>query len=189
MAHCIHSLIFLAALASFSFAAKPSEKLALPPTASAGKELPFFALDVKDGENSYDAVINNDKLKAIAKQRGSKRIIISFFATWCVPCREGLKIMSDNASELEKKGVLVLLANTGEADYAKVDTWIKNYSKEKWLIGFDKYDNFPKTLGMAATSGGEMPLPKTLITNPDLQPLMFIGQEGDDFLKVLLEGL
>jgi thiol-disulfide isomerase/thioredoxin len=189
MANKIPFLLILAAFAGFSFAARPSEKLPLPPATSAGKELPFFAIDVKNGENSYDGVINSEKLKAIAKQRGSKRIVISFFATWCVPCREGLKIMSDNANELEKKGVLVLLANTGETDYTKVDTWIKKYSKEKWLIGFDKYDNFPKTLGIAATSGGEMPLPKTIVTTPDLLPLAFIGQEGDDFLQIIWEGL
>jgi thiol-disulfide isomerase/thioredoxin len=182
------ALAMLLFAASAAVAAKPSEKLALPPAASAGKELPFFALDSKDGENSYDAVINNNKLKEIAKKRGSKRIVISFFATWCIPCREGLKIMSDNASDLEKKGVLVFLANAGETDYSKVNTWIKKYAKEQWLIGFDKYNNFPKTLGVPET-GGEMPLPKTLVTTPDLQPLTFIGQEGDDFLQIIWEGL
>jgi thiol-disulfide isomerase/thioredoxin len=176
-------------MASLSFAAKPSEKLPLPPALTAGKELPFFAIDAKDGENTYNAVINSSKLKEIAKQRGSKRIVISFFATWCIPCHEGLKVMSDNALELEKKGVLVLLANVGESDYQKVGNWVKKYAKEQWLVGFDKYNNFPEALGVPKTNESEMPLPKTLITNANLQPLMFIGQEGNDFMQVLLDGL
>ena len=153
-----------------AFASGPSEKLPLPP-------VPFFAMDAQDGENTYNAVINSHKIKEIAKQRGSKRIVISFFATWCIPCREGLKILSDNASELEKKGVLVFLANAGESDYIKVSNWVKKYAKEQWLIGYDKYNNF---------LGSDMPLPKTLITTAELQPLAFIGKEGEDFLQIIL---
>jgi thiol-disulfide isomerase/thioredoxin len=179
-------LFLFAILANFSFAARPSEKLTLPPELNSGKELPWFALDAKDGENSYNAVINNSKLKEQAKRRGSKRVVISFFATWCIPCHEGLKLMSEKAGELENKDILVLLVNIGESEYPKVNNWLKKYAKEQWLIGFDKFSNLPESFGMPKVSG-EIILPKTLILDANLQPLMLIGQEGYDFPQILWE--
>jgi thiol-disulfide isomerase/thioredoxin len=187
MGAAMRRIIFLLAiLANFSFAAKPSEKLPLPKELQG--ELPWFAIDAKDGENSYNAVINSSKLKELAKQKGSKRVIISFFATWCIPCHEGLKLMSEKASELEKRGILVLLVNAGESDYSKVDEWLNRYAKKQWLVGFDKFSNLPESFGLSKETS-EMPLPRTLTTTADLQPLMLIGQEGDDFPQILWEGL
>jgi thiol-disulfide isomerase/thioredoxin len=166
----------------FSFA-KPSEKLPLPKELQAG-ELPWFALDMKDGEGTYNGVINNDKLKKAVKQRNSKRVVFVFFATWCVPCREGLKLMSEKADELKKRDALIVLVNFGEDDYGKIDKWVEKYAAENWLLGFDKYANLPENFGLAK-QGGEMPLPKTLILDSNLRPLILIGQEGDDFPQIL----
>jgi hypothetical protein len=46
-----------------------------------------------------------------------------------------------------------------------------------------------ETFGILKTSGGQMPFPNTLIVNADLLPLMFIGEEGDDFPQILWDGL
>jgi len=175
--------ILLAALAAFS---KPSERLSLPKELQG--DLPWFALDVKDGEKSYGGVLNNNKIKDIAKQRGSKRIVFSFFATWCIPCREGLTRISRNAAELEKQGILVVLINIGENDYEKINLWANTYLKEKWLLGFDSFQNLPEDFGLSKR-GSDMPLPKTLILSPDLKPLMLLGDEGDDFPQILWSGL
>jgi thiol-disulfide isomerase/thioredoxin len=172
-------------LTNSNFSATPSEKLPLP--AELQEELPWFALDAKDDEDSYNGLINNSELKELARQKGSKKIVISFFATWCEPCREGLRLMSENSGELQKKGVLVLLVNAGESDYSSVDAWVKKYAKKQWLIGFDKFNNLPKLFGLSKTGSGEAPMPRTLITDANLQPLTLIGKEGDDFPQILWE--
>jgi len=169
-------------LVAFAVFAEPSKRLSLPKELRG--DLPWIALDAKDGEKSYGGVLNGNKIKEIAKQRGSKRIVFSFFATWCIPCKEGLARMSRNAAELEKRGILVVLINVGENDYIKIDEWIKAYFKEQWLLGFDSFQNVPEDFGLSKR-GTQMSLPKTLILSPDLKPLLLLGEEGDDFPQIL----
>ena len=128
-------LMLLLAFLALAVFAQPTQKISLPKQLQ--EELPWFALDTKDGEKSYYGVLNNNKLKDIAKKRGSKRIVFSFFATWCVSCREGLALMSQKAAELEKKGVLLVLVNMGEQDFGKIDEWAKPFFKDEWFLSFD----------------------------------------------------
>jgi len=180
-------LIFFACiafLANFSFAeGKPSERIPLPKELQG--ELPWFGLVAKDGESTYNGVLSKDKLKAVAQQKNSKRVAFVFFATWCVPCREGIARISGNAAELEKSGVLIVLINVGEADYAKSSKFISTYMKDEWLLGFDKFNNMPEKFGLSKKGDAQMPLPKTLLLDQDLKPLLLIGNEGDDFLQLL----
>jgi len=178
-------IAILAVSALFSFA-KESEKLPLPQKLQG--ELPWFALDMKDGENSYNGVLNNNKLKALVKQRGSKRVVLAFFATWCNSCKEGFALMSRQAAELKAKEVLVVLVNVGEEDYGKVSRSVKEYQKTNWLLCFDSFNNIPDAFGLAA-QGSEMALPKTLILDQDLRPLTLIGHHGKDFPQILWESL
>lgn len=172
----------LAVLAGFSFAG-PSEKLPLPKPLQVAK-LPWFALDARDSEGTHNWVINNDKVKEIARQRNCKRVAFVFFATWCISCREGLSLLSEKSEELNKQGVLVVLINVGENDYVKTNKWIEEYAKEEWLLGFDKFSNLPENFGLTK-QGAEMPLPATLVLDSDLRPLMLIRHEGDDYPQIL----
>jgi len=177
-------LICLLFLANFSFAqVKLSERIPLPKQLEG--ELPWFALVTKDGESTYNGVLSKDKLKSIAQQRNSKRVVFVFYATWCLPCREGIAKMAANAAELEKSGVLVVLINVGEADYAKSSKFVSTYVKDEWLFGFDKFNNVPEKFGLSKKGDAQMPLPKTLLLDQDFKPLLLIGNEGDDFLQIL----
>jgi len=179
-------LIFFACLvflANFSFAeGKQSERLLLPKELKS--EIPWFALVAKDGENTYNGILSKDQIKSIAKQRNSKRVVFAFYATWCLPCREGLARLASNAVELEKSGVLVVLINVGEDDYVKTNKWVSEYMKNWWLIGFDKFNNIPENFGLSKHDS-DMPLPKTLLLDNNLRPLLLIGNEGDDFLQII----
>jgi len=179
-------LIAIAAfLTGLAFAqGKPSEIIPLPKQLEG--ELPWFALTAKDGENTYNGVLSRDQLKAIAQQRNSKRVVFVFYATWCLPCREGIAKLSNNSAELEKNGILIVLINVGEADYAKSGKFVSTYIKDEWLFGFDKYNNIPGKLGLSKKGDKQMPLPKTLLLDQDLKPLLLIGNEGDDFPQILL---
>jgi thiol-disulfide isomerase/thioredoxin len=184
--HGLMFLICLSFLANLSFAeGKLSERIPLPKQLEG--ELPWFALTAKDGENSYYGVMNKDKIKSVAQQKNSKRVVFAFFATWCLPCREGIARISGNAAELEKSGVLIILINVGEADYAKSSKFVSTYIKDEWLLGFDKFNNIPEKLGLSKKGDAQMPLPKTLLLDQDLKPLLLIGDEGDDFPQLLKE--
>jgi len=179
MRRITYVFILLSALVVF---AKPTEKLPLTKELQA-EELPWFAFDAKDGDGTYDRVINRDNLKEFAKQKKYRKIVLSFYATWCIPCREGLVRMSKKAAELEKNGVLIVLVNVGEDDYGKISRWVSGYVKDEWLLGFDRFNNLTGNFGLSK-NGDEMPLPRTLLLNQNLRPLMLIGQEGDDFPQI-----
>jgi len=175
--------VCLVFLPSFSFAEK-SKILPLPNVLRA-EELPWFALPVKDSEESYNGVLNKNKLKNIVAQKNSKNVVLAFYATWCISCEEGLKRMSDKAAELQKNSVFVVLVNVAEKsfDFGKVNKWIMEYAKEGWLLSFDEFGDLPEKFGL--TEHGEMPLPRTLLLDSNLRPLRLIGQEGDDFPQIL----
>ncbi len=182
------ALLFALPLFSAVFCfAENSVKLPLPKELQAAN-LPWFALDMKDGDGTYNGVINNDKLKEAIKQKNGKRVVFAFFATWCLPCRVGLKLLGEKNDELKKRGILVVLVNIGERDYFKTDKWVKEYAKEGWPLCFDKYNNLPESFGLTK-QGVEMPLPATLVLDQNLRPLMFIGQEGDDYPQLLWDKL
>jgi thiol-disulfide isomerase/thioredoxin len=179
----------LSALAAF---AKPSEKLPLPRELQA-EEMPWFAFDTKDSNGTYERVINRDNLKELARQKKYRKVVFSFFATWCIPCREGLKKISGNSEELKKKGVLVVLVNVAEKSLenysqGKIEGWARQnkYLSEEWLIAFDQFSNSLEDFGLQKSGSEEAPLPRTLIANGRLRPLMLIGSEGEDYLRILL---
>lgn len=50
---------------------------------------------------------------ALAKEKGNV-VVLDFWATWCVPCRTGLPVMKQIASEYAGKGVSVYAVNLGD---------------------------------------------------------------------------
>jgi len=186
MRRITYSFVLLAALAIF---AKPSEKLPLTNELNA-EEMPWFAFNAKDDKGTYQKIINRDDLKELARQKKYRKVVFSFFATWCNSCREGLKKISENAGELKKRGVLVVLVNIAEQDlknfsYGKIDEWARQnkYFADDGLLVFDKYSTSLEDFGF----GEKTPLPRTLIADINLRPLMLIGAEGDDYLQLLLK--
>jgi len=188
MRRITYLFILLLVLAAFS---KPSEKLPLSKELQAG-ELPWFAFDVKDSNGTYEKTVNRDNLKELVRQKKYRKVVFSFFATWCIPCREGLKRMSESANELKKNGVLVVLVNVAERDLdnysrRKIDEWVRKngYFKEEWLLVFDKFSSSLEDFGLQKSGNEEAPLPRTLITDENLRPLMLIGKEEDDYVQIL----
>lgn len=162
--------------------AQKSEVLQIPQELQAA-ELPWFAMTVENN-GVYNGVLNKSNLQELVKEKNSKGVIISFYATWCIPCREGLKRMSENAAEFKKRNLLVVLADIGEDDYDKINKFIKPYTQPEWLLGFDRFGNIPEKFGFVK-QGEEITFPKTLVLDSALHPVKLIGVEGDDFPQIL----
>ena len=117
----------------------------------------------------------------------TKRVALVFFASWCIPCREGVVRLRDNQAELDKNGVQVILVNTGETDVPKIEAWVKENGSDKWLVILDKFKNLQKSTGLIADMETEIVFPKTILLNKDLKPLLLIGAEGKDWPNILWE--
>jgi len=118
---------------------------------------------------------------------GTKRIALVFFASWCLPCREGVAILRDSQSDLEKNGVKVILVNAGENDVSKIESWAKANASEKWPVIYDKFKNVQKSTGLISGAETEITFPKTILLDNKLKPLLLIGAEGKDWPKILWE--
>jgi thiol-disulfide isomerase/thioredoxin len=109
-------------LASSSFAAlKP------------GDAAPIFSLRDSEGKDFY----LNDEVGA-AKKGNSKGVILSFFASWCVPCRQELPIIDALADELTAKGVRVVIVGFKE-DFDRINELLKELKITKPLVLCDRY--------------------------------------------------
>jgi thiol-disulfide isomerase/thioredoxin len=54
-----------------------------------------------------------------------KRLLINFWASWCVPCREEMPALNALASKYNSEKFMVLPVNTGETDPAKGAAFLK----------------------------------------------------------------
>jgi thiol-disulfide isomerase/thioredoxin len=176
------AILLAALLPAFSFAEK-STRLALPNELKQGIIPNFFVLE-KNGVNE----LYRDDLKTAVKKTGAKRVVLSFFATYCVPCKEEFAILKNNKDELEKQGVLVYLINAGEnirSHGDKVKDMVEKTAGDAFPYYFDPNVILFKNFGLVKQ--GENPsLPQTLILNSDLQVLgILTGKMGSDFPQVL----
>ena len=105
-------------------------------------------------------VAGTDVLSAIAKNYEGKVVVIDFWATWCGPCRQAMKLIDEIKPELQKKGV-VFVYLTGETS-----------PLEKWegmsaTIEGDHYRITKKQWGALCSSLGLRGIPSYMILNKD----------------------
>jgi len=170
---------------TLSFAAAGlSKKLSPLPEQLRGDVIPsFFALAI-DNETEF----SRNSLKEAAKKKGAKRIVLSFFATWCVNCMEEFKILKSNAGNLEKNGVQVYLIDAGESIHEKgdaVEKFVKQFAGDSFPFYFDPNANLLKKFGIIESSQTKFELPITVVLDTNLKVLGVLKEIGDDFPQIL----
>jgi peroxiredoxin len=93
-----------------------------------------------------DIVLNdlNGRSVNLSSYKG-KPVILFFWTTWCPYCREELKKINLQSSQMAQEGIVVLGINLKEADY-KVQRFFKGYRLnfkillDKSALLADKYD-------------------------------------------------
>ena len=183
----IKRIVFALALLPLLSFAEPSKRLALPKELQ-GNTIPnFFVLSADNKGELY-----KDDIKEAAKKADAKRVVLSFFATWCVSCREEFAILKKNANELKKRGVQVYLINVGENIHthgSKASEMAKKYAGDSFPCYFDPNAVLHASFGLTK-QGEDLTLPLTLILDSDLRALgILVGKLGNDFPQVLWEEL
>jgi len=174
--------------------AEPSVKLDLPPALQ--KEIiPNFAAKDKEVEEDFRI---SDLKKAI--EPTAERVALVYFSTPCKPCMEGMIQLRDNKDLLKKNKIQIVLINVGEAksclgtksaqcgkDLKVVREWVKKFSNPEWLLIMDVNQQLVWPFGLTKSKMDEVQLPRTLLLNNKLKPLLLLGTEGDNWPKVLWE--
>jgi thiol-disulfide isomerase/thioredoxin len=160
-----------AALASTTVAA-PSRTVDEAGPLKVGKPCPSFG--------GY--ALNNDMLslaKLLNPPKGSpaSAVVISFFATWCKPCKEQLPIIERVVASLAGKGARGVLVDYGEEP--DVAASFAETQKLRLPIIPDRFTKIAVRLGVGQK------LPRTLVVGPDGNVRTIFEHEGDDFEKAL----
>ena len=94
---------------------------------------PTFSLPDSEGNNFY----LSDTLGVKKKRETVKGIIISFFATWCIPCRSELPLINALTENLNRSGIKVVLVNVKE-DFKTVNALLTELKVDKPIVLSDR---------------------------------------------------
>ncbi|MCL2208067.1 MAG: redoxin domain-containing protein [Fibromonadales bacterium] len=180
----ILALLLLSFTLSFAAADELERSQKLPLPAQLQKDaFPWFVARDKGDKDPF----SKKHLEGLVGPQ-TKRVALVLFATWCVPCKEGVVRLRESQAELEKNGVLVILVNAGEKkfDYPAIQSWIKENGSDKWPVVLDKFGNILKNTGLS-TGSEDIIFPKTILMDNKLKPLLLIGAEGKDWPRILWE--
>ena len=173
--------VLVSFFASNAFAAD-SQKIPLPDAIK--DSIPWFAVrDLKDDNAPFTRM----HLQRLTEKYD--RVALVYFATWCIPCRAGLKQIVANQLDIEKAKTAVVLVNVGERETTKIRAFLQSSSADKLPAITDPYGRMTEGFGLVK-SGQNITLPKTIIVDKYLKVRLLIGEEGEDYLKLLKgEGL
>jgi thiol-disulfide isomerase/thioredoxin len=126
MGYQVKRIIFVVLL-HFLFASSASAALKLKDTA------PTFSLMDSEGGDFY----LSDVVGATKKKNG-KGVILSFFASWCAPCRSELLLIDSLTDELNGKGIRVVIIGYKEG-FERINELLTELKVTKPLVLSDLY--------------------------------------------------
>lgn len=157
--------------------AKESVKMSFPQQIQ--DSLPWFAVrEIGDNNTPFTKM----HLQKLAKS--NNRVALVYFATWCIPCRVGLMQIANHRDELKKAGTAVVLVNVGERDTETLLKYLNKFSLNQMKSVVDPFGRLTEGFGLKKENEN-MSLPRTIVLDSSLKPLIMLGEEGDDFINLL----
>ena len=148
-----------------AFAAN-SQKLPLPEAIK--DSVPWFAVRELQNDNTP---FTRGHLQRILQTKD--RVALVYFATWCIPCRAGIKQVVANLPEIEKAGTAIVLVNVGERETGKVKDFLAKLSADKLPSVSDPYGRLTEGFGLVK-EGQNISLPRTVVVDKSLKVLHFL---------------
>jgi peroxiredoxin len=175
-------------MCAISFGAGQSKKLSPLPKELQGDIVPNFFILAPDNEK----MLNKKGMAEEAKKLGAKRVVLSFFATWCINCQTEFFRLKENSGKLKENGVLVYLIDAGEdlmREGKKVGDFVGKFAGNSFPFYFDQNGTLLKNFGIVDKNATEFALPLVVVMDADLRVLGAFTETGDDFPQILWEGL
>ncbi len=96
-------------------------------------EAPAFSLSDSQGRD-----FSLSEVAGAARRGKINGVVVSFFASWCVPCRQELPLINSLVDELKNKGIKVVLINVKE-DFSTINALLAELKVDKPLVLSDRY--------------------------------------------------
>jgi len=126
-------------------------------------------------------------LKKFLPETGAKYVLVTFFATWCMPCREGLKALNEAKGALKERGVGVLAVDVGEGK-EKVSEFMKHIDVDMPVL-LDEFQESAQSFGIGASGKDtkDIKLPRSFLIGSDMKIRAIYGKEGKDFVDAIIK--
>ena len=181
--------LFLCALTLFLFGTlswsapatgkTPDGTLIMQLPKSVADSLPWFAIrEMKDNNPPF----TKSSLMQLASK--SDRTAMAYFATWCIPCKAGVRKLVESRNTLKKHGVQVLLLNVGERDEKKIKNWVSKIGADVFTVVMDPFKRTTEGFGLGKENE-EISLPRTILLDRNAKPMFMLGEEGTDWPSIL----
>jgi thiol-disulfide isomerase/thioredoxin len=96
-----------------------------------GDAAPMFVLrDIKTDDGVYLRDYTGKELRRASKNKERKVVVLSFWATWCQPCKEEIPRVTKLAAALKEKPIQFFLVNTME-DRSITDDSIRTFYRTR----------------------------------------------------------
>ena len=113
---------------------------------NAGNEPPTSpASEVKEHAPNFTLALLEGKSFQFSEHKG-KPVLINFFASWCLPCREEMPVLVKTAREYAPKGVVFLGIAVDDTE-EKMKDFIVKY-EVNFPVGLDKTAEVQKSFGL-----------------------------------------
>jgi thiol-disulfide isomerase/thioredoxin len=146
-----------------------------------GEVIPTFAGFTPDG----DTVRSKELLKP-RSGAAPTAVVVSFFGTWCAPCKDGLPIINE-VMRANPSATAVLIALPPQLN--RVPTFLRSIRVDLPVIN-DTHHRITERLGLSVAKGGfSEGLPRTIVVSQAGVVQAIFGKEGTDFKTVLTQAL
>jgi len=152
-----------------------TESLSSSGKAVVGEPAPFLSGWTLDGK-----VFNTRKPFRDAEVRC---VALVFWATWCVPCIEGIDLLSTAHEHLEEAGVQVILVNLGQSE-AIVRAFFE-YRNKVFPVVMDRFRIAESEYIVSDNVNGS--LPRTVLIGSDGTVKAIFSVEGGDYVERIID--
>ena len=101
--------------------------------------------EVKESAPSFTLALLDGKSFHFSEHRG-KPVLINFFASWCLPCRDEMPVLEKIVRNYQPKGVVFLGIAVDDTE-EKMKEFIKRYDVT-FPVGLDKTAEIQKSFGL-----------------------------------------
>ena len=141
-----------------------------------GQAAPAFSLPDLQNEYVFLRDYSGEKLRKSWKNKTKHVVVLSFFATWCAPCKKEIPYLEQLQTEFKDKDIKFFLIDVGE-ERAKIEEFLKT-TKVGLKILHDRYQQTAEKYN--ATS-----LPRLIVIDKNgIVKLIKKGfKDGESFLQ------